>query len=80
MTNEKFEKILAMFADINHKAFPHTRLINVIDSNNVVHSYYTSTGTAIFRNDNDKYGEKEIAKNIFPEEFTRRIRCKSHAE
>ena len=80
MTNEEFEKILAMFADINHKAYPNTRLINVIDSNDIIHSYYASTGTAIFRNDKDKYGEKEIVKNIPPEKFIRRIRCKSHAE
>jgi len=66
MTNEEFKKILAMFAGINHKAFPHTRLINVIDSNNVVHSYYASTGTAIFRNDKDKYGERKLQR-IFPQ-------------
>lgn len=35
--------------------YPQTKHINVTDVDNVVQSYYTTTGTAVFRDGNDKY-------------------------
>ena len=37
------------------KVYPNNYLINVTDTDGVIQSYYASTGTAIFRDGNDKF-------------------------
>lgn len=37
------------------KVYPNNYLINVTDTDGIIQSYYASTGTAMFRDGNDKY-------------------------
>lgn len=71
-----FDYILSLFKGKDITPYPNTKLINMKDSNGIIHSYYTSTGTAIFRKENEKYGDKEIVKNLSPQEFIRRVECR----
>ena len=52
------------------KTYPNQYLINVTDVNGVVQSYYASTGTAVFRDSNDKYNSKKhTEKNLSNRRF-----------
>lgn len=44
---------------MSYKTYPSNGLINVTDIDGTVQSYYTTTGTAIFRDGNDKYKSKK---------------------
>lgn len=44
---------------LDFKVYPTTGLINVTDVDGVIQSYYTTTGTAVFRDGNDKYKSKK---------------------
>lgn len=54
---------------IKHTVYPDTYMINCYDTNEVIHSYYGSTQTAVFRKSNDKNAEKRTVKNMPPNKF-----------
>ena len=68
MTLEEFKEIIHMFwkEDLRIKAFPDTRLINAQDCDGVWQSFYVSTGTAIFRDGNDKYKSRRVVVRNMP--------------
>ena len=51
---EEFEK-MAADAGLHYQSYPKTRLINVTDKFEVIQSFYTTTGTVVFRDSNNKY-------------------------
>lgn len=57
MNQTEFQKIIEKVKEsgLNFKVYPNTYLINVTDYEGVVQSFYCSTGTAIFRDGNDRY-------------------------
>ena len=71
-----FDYVLNLFKGKDITPYPNTKMINMKDSGGIIHSYYASTGTAIFRKENGKYGDKEIVKNLSPQEFIRRVECR----
>lgn len=56
----------ALAASLPVKAFPSTYMLNVTDVNGIVQSYYASTGTAIFRDSNAKWGQKRHTEKDMP--------------
>ena len=57
-------------AGLSYKLYPNTYLVNVTDTDNIIQSYYTSTGTAIFRDGNDKYNsQKHTEKDMSVDRF-----------
>lgn len=57
-------------AGLAFKAYPATYLINVTDVDGIVQSYYSSNGTAVFRDGNDAYkSRKHTEKNMPVERF-----------
>ena len=54
---DEFEK-KAHDAGLHFKSYPKTKMINVTDKFGVVQSYYTSTGTAILRDSNNKFNQQ----------------------
>lgn len=72
MNNAEFEKLehLVKETGLKYKAYPNNYLINVTDVDGVIQSYYTSTGTAIFRDGNDIYiSQKHTEHNMPLEHF-----------
>lgn len=57
MDKKQFEEYVkkASFSGLECKAYPNNYLLNVTDTDGVIQSYYCSTGTAIFRDVNNKY-------------------------
>lgn len=57
MKKEQFAAVVSEVekTGLSFKAYPETYLINVTDISGIVQSYYASTGTAIFRDSNNKY-------------------------
>ena len=51
---------------LKYKIYPQTKMINVTDVDNVVQSYYCSTGTAIFRDGNDTYKSHKHTERDMP--------------
>lgn len=68
MTLSEFNDIMHMFwkEDLHIKAYPNTFLINAQDCDGVWQSYYASTGTAIFRDGNDKYKSRRVTVRNMP--------------
>ena len=55
---------------LKYKVYPQTKMINVTDVDNVVQSYYCSTGTTIFRDGNDTYkSHKHIERDMSFDRF-----------
>lgn len=62
------EKVKA--TGLEYKVYPNNYLINVTDVDGVIQSFYSSTGTAIFRDGNDKYKQKKHSEyNMTLERF-----------
>lgn len=40
---------------LEYKVYPNTGLINITDTDGVIQSYYSTTGTAVFRDGKGKY-------------------------
>ena len=61
MNHAEFDFLInkAKGVGLSVSAYPNQWLINIIDSDGVTQSYYTTTGTAIFRDGNDKYKSKK---------------------
>lgn len=58
------------FAGLPVQVYEKTYQLNVTDVDGVVQSYYASTGTAIFRDGNNKYTQKRKTVKDMPfEEF-----------
>ena len=51
---------------LRFKIYPQTKMINVTDVDNVIQSYYCSTGTAVFRDGNDKYKSHKHTEHNMP--------------
>lgn len=51
---------------LKYKVYPQTKMINVTDVDNVIQSYYTTTGTAVFRDGNDKYKSHKHTERDMP--------------
>lgn len=68
MNNMLFEDMvsLAEMAGLEVTLYPKQRLINIKDSDEIIQSYYASTGTAIFRDCNDKWKQKRKTFRNFP--------------
>lgn len=81
MKKKLFEEMVALVeeAGLEVRPYPAQYLINVKDSDEIIQSYYTSTGTAIFRDCNDKWKQKRKTFRNFPfERFL--ILCKGDTE
>lgn len=58
------------FAGLPFQVYQDTYQLNVTDVDGVVQSYYASTGTAIFRDGNNKFTQKrKTVRNLPFEEF-----------
>ena len=60
MTREEFNTVIQRVKDsgLKYKEYPNTYQVNVTDVDGTIQSYYASTGTAIFRDGNDKYNSQ----------------------
>lgn len=47
-------------------AYPKNKLLNITDVDGVIQSYYTTTGTAIFRDGNDKFKSNKHTERDMP--------------
>lgn len=74
---EEFEK-MAADAGLQYQSYPKTRLINVIDKFGVTQSFYTSTGTVIFRDSNNKYNQQR--KTLWDMDYAEFIRLCSNPD
>lgn len=78
MTTEEFATTMQAFKDsgLSYQAYPQTRMINMTDADGIIQSYYASTGTAVFRDGNNKHRQKRVTvHNMSPLEFV--LYCKS---
>ena len=68
MTYQEFYRVVDMFesAGLQIKTYPQTYLINAQDCDGVWQSYYASTGTAVFRDGNDKYKSRHHTERHMP--------------
>lgn len=57
MTFEEFQSAISkvIHAGLEYTAYPNNFLINVTDVDGTIQSYYASTGTAMFRDGNDRF-------------------------
>lgn len=72
MNAERFEWELEKVrrSGLEFESYPNTYLINVTDTDGVVQSFYTSTGTAVFRDGNNKYrSQRHTERNMKLERF-----------
>lgn len=70
MDNYEYCLEMANAAGMTFKGYPQTKLINVTDEDGIIQSYYASTGTAVFRDGNNKYkSRKHTEHNISFERF-----------
>lgn len=53
-------------AGLQFKAYPSTYMLNVTDADGVVQSYYVTTGTAIFRDGNDRFKQHRHTEHDMP--------------
>jgi len=67
MSSAEFSTMIetATAAGLIIEAYPKQYLINATDSDVTIQSYYASTGTAVFRDGNNKYRSKKKAIRNF---------------
>ena len=58
------EKVKA--TGLPYKEYPNTYLINVTDTDGTIQSFYASTGTAVFRDGNDKFKSQKHSEYNMP--------------
>ena len=65
---ENFEFMLKIFEESGLKfvPYPQTYMVNAEDEDGVIQSYFTSTGTAVFRDGNDKYKSQKHTERDMP--------------
>lgn len=63
---QNFEKMKEKFSEsgLNFTPYSSNYMINAVDEDGIIQSYFTSTGTAIFRDGNDKYKSKKHTINF----------------
>jgi hypothetical protein len=63
-----FDAALDLFhkSSLKYVTYPQTKLINAEDYNGIIQSYYASTGTAIFRDSNNKYKQRRVTVREMP--------------
>ena len=63
-----FDAALYLFhkSSLKYVTYPQTKLINAEDYNGIIQSYYASTGTAIFRDSNNKYKQRRVTVRDMP--------------
>ena len=68
MNNTEFDLLVSKASQtgLPIKAYPNQWLINVMDSDGTIQSFYASTGTAIFRDGNNKYRSHKKTFRDFP--------------
>lgn len=61
MNNSEFNVLIdkVKASGLEFKSYPNNYLINVTDVDGVIQSFYSSTGTAIFRDGNNKYNSQK---------------------
>ena len=61
MDKQEFAKIIEKVkaTGLSYKEYPNNYLVNVTDTDGTIQSFYSSTGTAIFRDGNDKYNSQK---------------------
>lgn len=65
MDNYDYCLMLANAFGLSYKGYQQTKMINVEDEDGIIQSYYTTTGTAVFRDGNNKYkSHKHTERNI----------------
>ena len=71
MTRDEFDALVMRFADagLQVESYPKTYLINAHDCDDVIQSYYASTGTAIFRDGNGRNAKRVTVRNMPHEKF-----------
>ena len=62
MFDEMLQK--AIDAGLHGKGYPKTGLINCTDSDGTIQSYYTTTGTAIFRDGNLRNSKRVTVRDL----------------
>lgn len=61
---------MAIAADVAYIGYDRTKMVNVTDVDGTVQSFYTTTGTAVFRDGNDKYkSRRHTERNMTFERF-----------
>lgn len=65
-TKQTFDDMMqkAIAAGLHGKGYPKTGLINCKDSDGTIQSYYTTTGTAIFRDGNLRDSARVTVRNL----------------
>lgn len=69
MGNEfNFDDALEKFhvSSLKYVTYPQTKLINAEDFNGIIQSYYASTGTAVFRDSNNKFKQRRVTVREMP--------------
>ena len=51
---------------LEYTTYPKTKLINAEDYNGIIQSYYASTGTAVFRDSNNKFKQRRVTVRNMP--------------
>ena len=72
VSHNELAAMLRMFieAELPYKLYRDTYLINVTDVDGIIQSYYASTGTAVFRDGNDRFkSHRHTEKNMSIERF-----------
>lgn len=67
MDNSTFTDLIfkVVQKELEYTSYRNTWLINVTDQDGVIQSYYASTGTAVFRDGNNKYTSAKHTERNF---------------
>ena len=68
MTQEDFSNAVlkVVNAGLTYQVYPNNYLINVTDVDGIIQSYYASTGTAMFRDGNDRFKSQKHTEKHMP--------------
>lgn len=69
MDKNEFDNIVRLYfrdSGLPYQTYASTRMINMTDVDGIVQSYYASTGTAVFRDGNNKYRQKRVTVHDMP--------------
>ena len=68
MTSKEFQSAISkvIHAGLEYTAYPNNVLINVTDVDGTIQSYYASTGTAMFRDGNDRFKTRTHIERKMP--------------
>ena len=79
MDKSEFDMIVYLYcknSGLQYQVYPSTRMINMADTDGIVQSYYASTGTAIFRDSNNRYRQNRVTvRDMSPADFVLFCKC-----